>query len=136
MKIRLIVTLSTVLLAGVVQAKAAPMLTNTVDVAAGRNLRDNGTRFCSINIDSKQLQQSSTATAVILLPKTSRLLDTRVLSRSKTTASCGPAKVLGDNSVVRCTLKRLPPNKEIVLRARYRQKVTTSATCTAYIQVS
>lgn len=136
MKMKYIISLSVAILIAPSHAQMTKVLANTVDVAAGRNLRSQGTRFCSIVVDSRHSHSSSSATAVILLPKNARLLDTRVMSPSKSSAACGRTKILGDNSVVSCKLSRLSPNKEVTLRARYHQKIPTGDGCTAYIQAS
>ena len=136
MKMKYIIPLSVAILMTPSYAQIFKVFANTVDVAAGRNLRSQGTRFCSIVVDSKHSHISSSATAVILLPKNARLLDTRVMSPSKSSAACGRTKLLGDNNVVSCKLSRLSPNKEVTLRARYHQKIPSGGGCTAYIQAS
>ena len=136
MKARYIISLAAFVAAGSVCASMTPILASTVDVAAGRNLRNKGMRFCSINFEGKHAQNSSSAIAMILLPKYSRLLDTKIISRSKTKADCGRTKTIGENNVVSCKLTRLSPNKEVILRARYHQKIPTNDTCTAYIEAS
>ena len=136
MKMKYIIPLSIAILMTPSYAKMTKVMASTVDVAAGRNLRGSGTRFCSIVVDSKHSHDSSSATAVILLPKNARLLNTRVMSPSKSSAACGRVKVLGDNSVVSCKLSRLSPNKQVTLRARYHQKIPSGDGCTAYIQAS
>ncbi|PWQ93687.1 hypothetical protein [Leucothrix arctica] len=136
MKICTMIILTTSMLVSSVYAQSLPVLASTMDVAAGRNLRNQGTRFCSVTVDSKYSRHSSTTTALILLPKNARLLDARVISPSKTSANCGKAKSIGDNNVVSCKLSRLLPNKKVTLRARYHQKIPTGSGCTAYIQAS
>lgn len=136
MKLICILSLSITVLMSSAYAQMLPVLASTVDVVAGRNLRNQGTRFCTITVGTKHAQSASSATAVILLPKNSRLLDTRVISSNKTLASCGRTKILGDNNVVSCKLSRLSPNKEITLRARYHQKILSGKGCSAYIEAS
>lgn len=136
MKTSNIIILSLAVAASTAYAQRLPVLATTMDVAAGRNLRSQGTRFCSITVNSEHSRGSSSATAVILLPKNARLLDARVISPSKTSAKCGRTKVIGDNNVVSCKLSRLSFNKKVILRARYRQQIPSGNGCTAYIQAS
>ena len=105
----------------------------SAEVAAGRNLRNNGTQFCEVTIasDSSLLTE---ATAVITLPKGARLLDTRVKRPFGVQSKCSKSQLTASTNTVQCKLTRMLPNQKITLVARYHQPIPTRPKCSGHIE--
>lgn len=131
------ILISLLLLTGVTStpsALAAPsyLVLASAEVAAGRNLRNNGTQFCEVNIPRTRTNRAE-ATAVLVLPRGARLLDTRIKRPSGVLSDCSKSRLSGSKNTVQCKLTRMLPNQKITLVARYHQPIRTRAACSGYL---
>lgn len=133
MKKQLLISLLLLSGASAVFANTSSFLLTSAEVAAGRNLRNNGTQFCEVTIASGNSHLTE-ATAVVTLPKGARLLDTRVKQPSRILSSCSKSRLVGTTSTVQCKLTRLVSNQKITLVTRYHQPIPTRGTCSGYIK--
>lgn len=109
-------------------------LLTSAEVAAGRNLRNNGTQFCEVTINSGASHHSE-ALAIITLPKGARLLDSRVKRPSRTQSDCSRSQLRSSVNTIQCKLTRMIPNQKITLVTRYHQSIPSRGKCTGYIKV-
>lgn len=114
-------------------ANTSYFLLTSAEVAAGRNLRNNGTQFCEVTVSNGDSHYTE-ATAVITLPKGARLLDTRVKRPARTQSRCSKSRLHHGVSTVQCKLTRMSRNKKITLVARYHQAVPSREICSGYIE--
>jgi hypothetical protein len=114
-------------------ANSSYFLLTSAEVAAGRNLRNNGTQFCEVTFSSGSSPLTE-ATAVIVLPKGARLLDTRVKRPFGIQSRCKKSSLTASTNTIQCKLTRMLPNQKITLVARYHQPIPTRASCSGHIK--
>lgn len=127
------ILISLLLVSGANAAYSSNLLYTSADVAAGRNLRNNGTQFCEVTVSSGSANYTE-ATAVITLPKGARLLDTHIKRPTRTQSNCSKPRLYSGASTVHCKLTRMPPNNKVTLVTRYHQSVLSRGICSGYIK--
>jgi len=132
MKKQLLISLFLLSGVGTAVANSSHFLLASAEVAAGRNLRNNGTQFCEVTISSGR-SSATEATAIIVLPKGARLLNTRIKRPHGAVSHCSRSQLAGSKSTVKCKLSRLPGSQDITLVARYHQPIPNRSSCSGYI---
>lgn len=132
MKKQILISLLFLSTAGSAVANPSYLVLASAEVAAGRNLRNNGTQFCEVTIPRGR-SDSAEATAVIVLPKGARLLDTRIKHPRGMVSNCSKSGLSSAKNTVQCKFSRMLPNQKITLVARYHQPIRTRASCSGYL---